>query len=363
MISETTRECYARLQETVQKMGKAVRWLVLTHDNPDPDALASALILGRVIRTAFKHHVTLAYGGIVGRAENREMFRTLRLPFSHIRDLSLKSFQGFALVDTQPKSGNNQLPARTLPDVVIDHHPVRQSTQNGPFYDIRPEYGATATIVAEYMLLAGIQPTHAEATALIYAIRSETQDFAREYTGKDKAIYDLVFPRANHRLLARIQSPRLPLAYFANLHDAMENLESVDTLVVSHLGNVEQPDIVPEIADLLLRLEGKTWSLCTGFYNDRLYLSIRTTNTRAEAGSLMHRLLGRRGKGGGHGRTGGGWIDLSKVPDEEARRKLQRSLSARLARELKKNPEKLARIELRSQSSAPAPTGSKSRTS
>lgn len=361
--SSVTLDNYARLQEAVQRMGKTTRWLVLTHDNPDPDALASALILGRVIRTAFKHSVTLAYGGIVGRAENREMFRTLRLPFSHIREISFKSFQAFALVDSQPRTGNNQLPPRLLPDVVIDHHPVRQSTQNGPLFDIRPEYGATATIAAEYMLAAGIRPTHAEATALIYAIRSETQDFAREYTGKDKAIYDLFFPQANHRLLARIQSPRLPLAYFANLHDALENLESVDTLVVSHLGKVEQPDIVPEIADLLLRMEGKTWSLCTGFYNDRLYLSIRTTNTRAEAGSLMHRLLGRRGKGGGHGRTAGGWIDLSKVPDEEARRKMQRSLSARLARELKKNPEKLARIELRAQSSAPAPTGSKSRTS
>ena len=347
MITDTTRECYARLQETVQT-GKSRRWLVLTHDNPDPDALASALILGRVLRTALKQNVTLAYGGIVGRAENREMFRTLRLPFCHIRELSLKSFRAFALVDTQPRSGNNQLPSRIVPNVVVDHHPVRQNTQNGPFFDIRPEYGATATILAEYMLAAEIQPTHGEATALIYAIRSETQDFAREFTGRDKAIYDHFFPQANHRLLARIQSPRLPLTYFANLHDALENLESVDTLVISHLGRVEQPDIVPEIADLLLRLEGKTWALCTGIYQDRLYLSIRTTNGRAEAGSLMHRLLGRRGKGGGHGRTAGGWVDLSKIPEGEGRRMLQREIGIRLARELKKNPEKLARIELRS---------------
>lgn len=353
MITDTTRDCYDRLQETVQRKGKVAGWLVLTHDNPDPDALASALILGRVLRT-LKQNVTLAFGGIVGRAENREMFRALRLPFVHVRGLALKDFEGFALVDTQPKSGNNQLPGRMLPDLVIDHHPVRQNTQNSPFFDIRPEYGATATILAEYLLAAGIQPTRAEATALIYAIRSETQDFAREYAGPDKAVYDHFFPGADHRLLARIQNPRLPLAYFANLYNALENLESVDTLILSHLGRVEQPDIVPEIADLLLRLEGKTWSLCTGFYQDRLYLSIRTTNARAEAGSLMHRLLGRRGKGGGHGRTAGGWIDLSKIPEEETRRKLQRSIGVRLARELKKNPERLARIELRTARSGPS---------
>jgi nanoRNase/pAp phosphatase (c-di-AMP/oligoRNAs hydrolase) len=349
MITDTTRDCYARLRETVESRGKAAHWLVLTHDNPDPDALASALILRRVLRRAFKHNVTVAFGGIVGRAENREMFRTLRLPFVHVRGISWKDYQAFALVDTQPRTGNNQLPARLQPDVVIDHHPIRQNTQKGPFYDIRPEYGATATILAEYLLTAGIQPTHAEATALIYAIRSETQDFAREYAGPDKAIYDVIFPRADHRLLACIQNPRLPRTYFSSLHDALENLESVDTLVLSHLGRIDQPDIVPEIADLLLRMEGKTWALCTGVFQERLYLSIRTTNPRADAGSLMHRLVGRRGKGGGHGRTAGGWIDISKISDEEARRKLQRSIGARLARELQKNPDKIARVELRAE--------------
>jgi nanoRNase/pAp phosphatase (c-di-AMP/oligoRNAs hydrolase) len=346
MITDASRECFAKLTEQVQ-LGKGGRWLVLTHDNPDPDALASALILTRVLRSAFQQKVTTAYGGIIGRAENREMFKTLRLRFSHVRHLNMKRYQHFALVDTQPKSGNNQLPPRVTPDIVIDHHPVRTTTQNGPFYDIRPKYGATATILAEYLMASGVRSTHSIATALIYAIRSETQDFAREYAGPDKAIYDLFFPQANHRLLARIQSPRLPLTYFSNLHDALENLEAVDTLILTHLGPVEQPDIVPEIADLLLRMEGKTWSLCTGQFNDRLYLSIRTSNPRAEAGALMHRLLERRGKGGGHGMIAGGWVDLSKLPAEADRRKLQKQLGLRLARELKKNPEKVARIELR----------------
>jgi nanoRNase/pAp phosphatase (c-di-AMP/oligoRNAs hydrolase) len=346
MITEVTRDCFAALTEQVRRKDKG-RWLVLTHDNPDPDALASAHLLLRLLRQAFRLKVTAAYGGIIGRAENREMVRALRLPFSHIRNLNLKNYRHFALVDSQPRSGNNQLPPRIVPDIVIDHHPVRVNTQSGPFYDVRPKYGATATILAEYLLVADIQPTHVLTTALIYAIRSETQDFAREHAGPDKAIHDLFFPQANHRLLARIQSPRLPFTYFSNLHDALENLESVDSLIMSHLGSIEQPDIVPEIADLLLRMEGKTWSLATGFYQDRLYLSIRTTNTRAHAGSLMNRIIGRRGKGGGHGMLAGGWIDASKVTGPAERREMQKRLGIRLARELKKNPEKIARIELR----------------
>jgi nanoRNase/pAp phosphatase (c-di-AMP/oligoRNAs hydrolase) len=355
MITETTWDCYASLSRLVREgsNGRAGRWLVLTHDNPDPDALASALILTRVLRSAFHQKVTTAYGGIVGRAENREMVRSLRLRLSHIRHLNLKNYQRFALVDTQPRSGNNQLPRRAVPDIVIDHHPVRANTATGPFYDVRPRYGATATILAEYLLASGAKPTHGLATALIYAIRSETQDFSREYTGPDKAIYDHFFPQADHRLLARIQNPRLPLTYFSNLHEALEKLAGVDTLILSHLGAVEQPDIVPEIADLLLRMEGKTWSICTGIFGDRLYLSIRTTNPRADAGTLMHRLVGRRGKGGGHGMIAGGWIDISKAGDEE-RRRLQHDLGVRLARELKKNPEKMVPITLQARRGAGA---------
>lgn len=349
MITDATRDCFKTLTERIERAkaeGKAGRWLVLTHDNPDPDALASAVILSHILRCAFKQKVTIAYGGIVGRAENREMVDSLHIRMSHVRNLSWKKYRHFALVDTQPRSGNNQLPPRTVPDLVIDHHPIRANTQTGPFYDIRPRYGATATILAEYLLASGIRSTYAVATALIYAIRSETQDFAREYTGPDKTIYDHFFPQANHRILARIQSPRLPPTYFGNLHEALENLVGVDSLILSHLGDVEQPDIVPEIADLLLRFDGKTWSMCTGFFGDRLYLSIRTTNTRADAGSVMQRLLARRGKGGGHGMMAGGWVDASKVARAD-RGRLQKQLGVRLAKELRKNPEKMAKIELR----------------
>jgi len=360
MITGATRDGFQKLKELVEREGKGGRWLVLTHDNPDPDALASAFILTRVLRQAFKQKVTTAYGGIIGRAENREMVRALQLPFSHIRHLSLKKYEHFALVDTQHRSGNNQIPSRTVPDVVIDHHPVRDNTQAGPFFDIRPEYGATATILAEYLLASGVKSTHALATALIYAIRSETRDFSREYAGADKVIYDAFFPQADHRLLARIQSPRLPLSYFSNLQEALEKLEGVDSLIISHLGPVEQPDIVPEIADLLLRMEGRTWSLATGYFNERLYLSIRTTNPRADAGALMRRLIGRRGKGGGHGMIAGGWIDAGKVTSAAERKDQQRKLGTRLARELRKNPEKICKLELRPEAEeAPPKEGSK----
>lgn len=341
MITDLTRQRYAELVKLVAAEGRDGRWLVLTHDNPDPDALASAAILGRVLQRAFHQRVTLAYGGLIGRAENQEMVRALGLRFSHLRHLSFKKYSRFALVDAQPKTGNNQLPHDIVPDVVLDHHPLRKATQAVPLADVRREYGATATIAAEYLLASGLEPSRHLATAVVYAIRSETLDFLREAAGPDRTLYDRLLPLVDKRALARIQRAPLPPTYFRNLHQALENLETVETLVISHLGRVDQADIIPEIADLLLRMEGKTWSLCTGLYGDRVYLSARTSNSRAEAGHLMSRLVGRRGKGGGHGTTAGGWTPITPGYAAEPAA-LQRQLARRLAHLLKKNPDKIA---------------------
>jgi hypothetical protein len=172
------------------------------------------------------------------------------------------------------------------------------------------------------------------ATGLVYAIRSETQDFGREAAGPDHAAYDRCSRASTARAGAHPDRP-LPLAYFRNLRRALDGLLGVGSLVVSHLGRVDQPDIVPEIADLLLRMEGKTWSLATGSHGDRLYLSIRTTNSRADAGNLMRRLIGRRGKGGGHGTMAGGYVMLPKNsgdPVKTLERRSARSSPRRCAR-------------------------------
>ena len=338
---EAPERSFAALAEHVRSLGDRGRWLVLTHDNPDPDAIASAMALTRVLRSALGRRATAAYGGIIGRAENREMVRILKLNLSHVRHLQLKHFDHFALVDTQPRTGNNQLPHGVLPEVVLDHHPRRAATRLVRYADVRPEYGATATLAAEYLLASGLRVTANEATALVYAIRTETRDFGREASGPDKRVYDLLLPRVRKEPLARIQHPRLPVSYFAALHRALERLSGVDNVVVTHLGPVPQPDIVPEVADLLVRLEGKTWSLATGSHGDRLYLSLRTTNSRADAGRSMHRIVGRQGRGGGHGTMAGGWVPL--VPDGE--RQLQR-IEERLCRELRKDPAKLEPLRL-----------------
>jgi len=348
MTTDRTVERFAKFQEMLARHSPRGRWLVLTHDNPDPDALAAAAVLTTLLRTVFKRRVTIAYGGIIGRAENRQMVKTLGLSLSHLRHLNWRNYHHFALVDCQPGTGNNQFPDHLSPDLVFDHHPVRRATRDARFVDIRTDYGATATILAEYLEIAGVEVSRANATALLYAISTETQNFLREFSPHDRKIYDQLRPLSDLRALAKIETPPLSLAYFHTLRRAAEHMQTVSTLVLSHLGAVDQPDIVPEVADLLLRLEGKTWSLCTGIYEQRLYLSLRTTNPRGDAGRLMRRLLGRRGKGGGHGMIAGGWTSLGDNGNGNGNGKieqLQNRLAMRLAKMLKKNPDRLQPID------------------
>jgi nanoRNase/pAp phosphatase (c-di-AMP/oligoRNAs hydrolase) len=324
------------------------RWLVLTHDNPDPDSLAAAILLTKVLRQRFKQRVTAAYGGIVGRAENQAMMRQLNLHLSRIRHINFKNYQHFALVDCQAQTGNNRLPPEITPDLVLDHHPKRKLTADVPLADIRTEYGATASIAAEYLLASELPVSRRNATAVVYAIRSETLDFSRESPGPDRLLYEFFLSRADKRALGRIRNPRLPQHYFASLATALANLASVDSLIVSHLGPVQQPDIVPELADLLLRFEGKTWSLCTGVHEERVYLSIRTTNPRADASMHMRRLVGRKGKGGGHNMLAGGWTPMNDAQkaDPQKSAKAERDLARRFARMLRKNPDRISPLLL-----------------
>ncbi len=345
MPTGATPERLVALQERVASSKARGRWLVLTHDNPDPDALAAAAGTALLLRRAFQRNVAVAYGGIIGRAENREMVRCLKLDLVPLRRIRIGDFRHFVLADCQPWTGNAQLPEGIVPEIVLDHHPLRPATAAVPFVDIRPDYGATATIVAEYLLEAGIEIPRKLATGFVYAIISETRGFSREASEPDHAMFDQLLPRSDRRALARIQNARLPLSYFRILYRGLARLQGTANLVVSHLGAVDQPDIVPEIADLLLRLEGRTWSMCTGRFDNRFYVSIRTTNSRADAGNLIRRLIGKRGKGGGHGTMAGGFIPLETGPGSSSE-VLERRLTRRFVLALGKSPERLQPLDI-----------------
>ena len=308
------------IRQNLDKMGEALkntkRLIVMTHDNPDPDSVSSAVTLAYIIKSRFGVPAVVRYGGIVGRAENRAMIRVLKLPVKRLADSEIKSTVDFALVDAQPKTGNNSFPKNRKPVIIIDHHSLRKTTKSD-FIDIRTDYGATATMLTEYLLASGLEIPSSIATALSYGISSETQDLGREAREPDIQAYLALFPKSNKKLLASIEHPRLPRDFFITLNRALHHSRIYRNAIASVLGDVSNPDFVPFVADFMLRCERMNWSICLGRYNGRVIVSIRTTNQKGEAGSLLRRLVGKRGTAGGHGMIAGGQIPCSEMDHDK----------------------------------------------
>ncbi|HEY4393861.1 MAG TPA: DHH family phosphoesterase [Polyangia bacterium] len=279
--------------------------LVYMHDNPDPDALAAALGLGYLFEHQLGTAVTLGHGGIVGRAQNRAMVDTLGMSLAPVEQIDPDKFDLIALVDSQPETGNNSLPPGHRIDVVIDHHPVRPASARAPWCDIRPDFGATSTIVFEYLRARGIPVDAKLATAFFFALRTETRDLGRESTGAERTAYLELVPLVDHGLLYRMSHPKVPRAHFAALDRALRSALVFGELVAVNLGTLGYPDLVAEIADLLLSYEKAHAVLCLGEYQQSVYLSLRTEADNARAGGVMRHIVAQDGAAGGHGTMAG----------------------------------------------------------
>lgn len=288
--------------------------LIVMQDTPDPDSIASAAALRRLGNALGDVQCSIACGGQIGRGENRALVEYLALNIRPIDPLDLTAFELIALVDTQPQTGNNSLPAQVEPDIVIDHHICRHQTRQCRFTDIRCRYGATATILYEYIKCAGLTFEPPLATALLYGIRSDTQDLGRDACKADlRALQDL-YRFANSRMLSRIQRGQVQRRYFQTLSDALRNAVVWGRAIVAPLGHLDNPDMVAEVADLLLRDESTVWVMAYGFYNGKMIISLRTEQDAQPADRIIRRLVARRGSGGGHPSYAGGQIPIQKLP-------------------------------------------------
>jgi len=305
--------------------------LIVMQDSPDPDAVAAAAALRYIANQTFGIVCTLAHGGAVGRAENRALVRYLDLNLRPLAELGVEKFDLVAVVDTQPATGNNSLPDGTQVDIVFDHHPIRQASRAARFTDVRRDYGATSTILFEYLQALNLEPPVPLATGLCYGIRSDTQDLGRESTKADIGAFVALYPSANKRVLGRIQFAPEPAEYFRVLATALRNAVVYGKCVVSSLGEVNCQEIVAETADLLVRYEAVSWALTFGSHDGVLHLSLRTGEADAQAGRLMQRLVLHLGSGGGHASYAGGQIPLSDLPAAQ-RRRIEGTLVRRLVR-------------------------------
>ncbi len=313
----------ARVDRLVQYAKTHRRALILTHDNPDPDSIASGVALAHILEKLAGVEAIVAYGGIVGRAENRALIRVLKLPVVPVSRVLFDDFDLICMVDTQPEQGNHSLPARHFPDVVIDHHPERPDSHLAPIADVGGPIGATSTVVAEYFRASGIKVPAQVATALFYGIKADTRDLGRQTTKQDVDTHLWLYPLVDKDALAEIEHPKLPDEYFRLYHTAIEKAVVYGDAVVCDLADIYAPDMVAEVAERFSFLEDVRWSLAFGEYADALYYSLRTCDRRMNAGRLIRDVIeARGGSAGGHGTMAGARIPVKGL-SAAARKRLR----------------------------------------
>lgn len=306
--------------------------LIIGHNNPDPDSIASAMAFQYFLSEIGGIKSDIAFGGIIGRAENRALLNYLNLDLRDLEDINPRNYEIIALVDTHVGMGNNPLKPKYSVTIEIDHHPPDKTENKAVFSDIRESFGATATILTRYVLGAGLKISTKLATALFYAIKAETQDLGREAKTQDRKAYLTLYQLIDFRALARIQRAILTPQYFQDMGRAIRRTNIYDEVLISAPGKVDNPDMVAELADTFLRLQDVRWVIVMGFYRKNMFISVRTNDPDNDAGELVKNAVSKLGTAGGHDMFAGGKISCEN--DSKKQWQLKEKIKKRFLVEL-----------------------------
>ena len=306
-----------RVQQLLNAVAGKHSVLILPHNDPDPDAIASAVALRHLLAETLAVDGHITYKGIIGRAENKALVRYLDHPLRRLTGSDPRPSGPIALVDTQPGAGNNALPPQSSATIVLDHHPLREATATAVFADVRPNVGSTSTILTEYLRAVDIEPPQSLATALFYGIKTDTLGLVRGTNPADVAAYVYLQSLVDLEALVDIERAQVPVDYFQRLDAVLHSATIYGDVIMSFVGPMRRPDLAAEMADLLLRLRGMQWAICIGVYESRLVLSVRTRSQRPGAGQMVQAIIGEQGTAGGHGYMAGGQVPLHGADPEQ----------------------------------------------
>lgn len=308
---------------------------VLIVINADPDAIASAMAAKRLLWRRVGG-VTIAHVNIINRPDNIAMIRLLGVPLVYIEEIAPAAFNRWVIVDSQPCHHHAFAPMAF--DVIIDHHP--ESDAKAPFKDIRPKYGATATILTEYLRAARIKPSAKLATGLFLAIKTDTRNFERESLIEDVRAFQFLYRHANIHLARKIEQSELRLDFLKYFKHALETMRMRRGRIFVHLGKVVNPDVCVLVADFFMRVNPVKWSVISGIHQEKLILILRNDGLRKNAGRVAKQSFGRFGSAGGHKSMARAEIplfDLEPLIDPEDDRAMERWV----VRQLEKKAEKI----------------------
>jgi nanoRNase/pAp phosphatase (c-di-AMP/oligoRNAs hydrolase) len=319
-VAKQTRD-KPRAQHLLRALSGKKSILVTSHRHPDPDALASCLAMLTLLKLKLPQAtLTVSIKGNVGGGLNATFAQLMALPLTPWDDEKLATFDAIVLLDTQPPFANNPLPASAVPLAVIDHHRSRGRRPRCPFCDIRPDVGASASIIFSYFMELEAPISADLAATLLYAIESDLAGAAGQPGELDNVALSSLTLIADTRKLYKMRYVDLPQSYYIAYAKGLANAMVYDSVVVSHIETIDTPEKPAVLADFLLRYDQVQWAFVTAVIGQSLVMSLRTNKGKFSAADIMRRLLRQLGDGGGHRTKAGGYISLTDASAGEIER-------------------------------------------
>jgi len=284
---------------------------VLIVINADPDAIGSAMAVSRLLWRRVST-VTISHVNTINRPDNLAMLRLLGVAMTPFNDIDPAQYSKIVIVDSQPN--HNEFMEALHPDVIIDHHP--ETDAKASYSDIRPGYGATATILTEYLRAARITPSAKLATGLFQAIKTDTNSFKGQTQIEDVRAFQYLFRYANTHLARKIEQADLRLDFLKYFKIALNTKRLRKGRVFVCLGSVVSPDVCVIIADFFMRIVSVTWSIVCGTCDKKLIVIFRNDGIRKNAGKVAKESFGQFGSAGGHKNMARAEIALSDLSDQ-----------------------------------------------
>jgi nanoRNase/pAp phosphatase (c-di-AMP/oligoRNAs hydrolase) len=285
----------ARVQQYQRYFADADRVLILLHNDPDPDALASGLALRNLLRRTKTTAIIGAVQGVT-RPENLRMANMLDIQVEPVTPSSFQDFDRIATVDVQPHYFGGQL---LRADLVIDHHP-EQPGYIAVFKDIRADYGSTSTILTEHLRSVDVNISERTATAMLYAIKSDTLFFARHTNRDDLEAFTFLYPLADAALIRKMEGAEITLDRLDFVTRASRGGVMREQVFTAFIGEAPREDFIPYTADFFLQLEDVKWTIIAGIVASTLVVSVRNLGYSRNAGEFVKRWFADIGSAGGH---------------------------------------------------------------
>ena len=296
LVTELSRSLTrARVLQYQRYFADADRVLILLHNDPDPDALASGLALRNLLRRTKTTAIIGAMQGVT-RPENLRMANMLDIQVEQVTPATLQEFERIATVDVQPHYFGGLLDRA---DLVIDHHP-EQPGYSAVFKDIRADYGSTSTILTEHLRAVDVNISERTATAMLYAIKSDTLFFARHTNRVDLEAFTFLYPLADAALIRKMEGAEITLERLAYVTRASQTGVLREQVFTAFVGEAPREDFIPYTADFFLQLEDVKWTIVAGIVGNTFILSVRNLGYSRNAGEFVKRWFGDVGSAGGH---------------------------------------------------------------